>query len=143
MATKRHVLLVVDDEPDNLKLFRFALAKHPGVKEVKTFADPRQALQYLHNCRAGTVGQMPALVFLDVKMPGANGFRLLKQIRSEEVIRRIPVIMFTTSREESDVAASYELGANSFIRKSIDFDVFTDQLKEIIQYWLVVNELPF
>ncbi len=59
MTTKPHVLLVVDDEPDNLKLFRFALAKHPDVKEVKTFADPRQALQYLRNCRAATAGQLP------------------------------------------------------------------------------------
>jgi two-component system response regulator len=143
MTTKRHVLLVVDDEPDNLKLFRLALARHPDVKEVKTFADPRQALRYLHDCRAGTAGQLPALVFLDINMPGTNGFQLLRQMRSEEVIRRVPVVMFTTSGEESDVAASYELGANSFIRKSIDFDVFTDELKEIINYWLVINELPF
>ncbi len=145
MRLKRHTLLVVDDEPDNLKLFRLALKWHPLIKEVMTLPEGPQALRYLQRCQVGgnPACPFPSLMFLDLKMPGMNGLQVLKHIRAEEVMKRIPVIMFTTSREEKDIAASYDLGANSFIRKSVDYDVFCHQLEGIIEYWLVTNELPF
>lgn len=85
----------------------------------------------------------PALLFLDLKMPVLDGFQVLRYIRGEAVVKRMPVIIFTTSQEETDIATSYDLGANSFIRKSVDFDVFCRQPEEIIGYWLGANQLPF
>jgi two-component system response regulator len=145
MPTKRHTLLVVDDEPDSQKLFRLALKRHPLVREVKTFTEGQSALNYLQACTIGSdpACAYPALMFLDLKMPVLDGFQVLRHIRGEADLKRMPVIIFTTSQEETDIATSYDLGANSFIRKSVDFDVFCFQLEEIIQYWLGDNKLPF
>jgi PAS domain S-box-containing protein len=145
LELKRHTLLVVDDEPDHLKLFRLALKGHPRIEEVETLAEGGQALRYLQSCRVGgnPARPFPSLLFLDLNMPGMNGLQVLARIRAEEVVKRIPVILFTTSREEKDVAASDALGANSFIQKPVDYDVFCNQLEGIIDYWLGVNELPF
>lgn len=145
MPGRRHTLLVVDDETDHLKLFRLSLKQHPLVKEIKTFAGGQPALDYLRGCEAGgnPAGTLPSITFLDLKMPAMDGFQILRRIRAEAVVKRMPVIIFTTSQEETDITTSYDLGANSYIRKPVDFDVFCRQLEAIIEYWLGANELPF
>ncbi len=145
MLEKKHILLVVDDESDHLLLFKRALQGHPLIKEIKAFNAGQPALDCLRDCLLGGKAgcQFPSLVFLDLKMPGMDGFEVLRQIRAEAVIRRIPVIMLTTSQEETDVATSYELKANSFIHKPVDFLVFKQQLHDTVQYWLEANQLPF
>lgn len=145
MQPKRYRLLVVDDERDNLLLFQLALNKHASIKELKTLLDGRDALSYLHSCceQANATALLPALIILDLKMPGMNGFEVMQQLKADTLIGRIPIVIFTASREEEDIVRSYALGASSFIHKDIDFDTFCEQLEYIINYWLEVNQPPY
>jgi len=138
-------ILLVEDNPDDVELTLRALKKNNIQNEVIVAIDGVEALDYLFG-RGKFEGkdrnQRPVLVLLDLKLPKLDGLEVLKQIRSDEFTKLMPVVILTSSKEESDVIAGYELGANSYIRKPVDFDQFIEAVRQLGLYWLLLNESP-
>jgi two-component system response regulator len=133
-------ILLVEDNPSDVDLTRRALTKNNIANQLIVAEDGQEALDLLHE--AGTAENLPALILLDLKLPRIGGLDLLKAIRSDEKTRRIPVVILTTSKQEEDVAQSYDRGANSYIRKPVDFENFAEAIRHLGLYWLVLNEPP-
>jgi two-component system response regulator len=133
-------ILLVEDNPSDVDLTRRALTKNNIANQLIVAEDGQEALDLLHE--AGTAENLPALILLDLKLPRIGGLDLLKAIRSDEKTRRIPVVILTTSKQEEDVAQSYDRGANSYIRKPVDFEHFAEAIRHLGLYWLVLNEPP-
>jgi two-component system, response regulator len=139
----KKVILLVEDNPRDEALTLRALQKSNIVNDVVVTRDGVEALDYLlctgaYADRDATV--MPQLVLLDLKLPKVNGLEVLRKIRAEECTRRLPVVIFTSSSEEEDMIKSYDLGANSYVRKPVDFEQFLEATKQLGLYWLVLNE---
>lgn len=142
MDTHTKVILLVEDNPDDELLTLRALRKNNILNEVVIARDGVEALDYLfgEGAYAGhDTGNPPQLVLLDLKLPKLDGLEVLKRIRSDPRTRFQPVVILTTSNEDQDIIASYELGANSFIRKPVDFDQFMEAVRQLGLYWLVLN----
>jgi len=143
---KKKVLLVEDNKDDILLVQRtFEKTKLSEKFELIVTQDGTEALSYLHNNGSGLSSQMekPSLILLlDLNLPRMNGFEILQHIRNNETTKFIPVIIFTSSKEDQDITKSYRLGANSFVRKPIDSKTFTSVIQQIVQYWTDVNEIP-
>ena len=140
---KSKIILLVEDNPSDVGLTQRALAKSHVANELVVAEDGQEALDYLFGAGAYAgrdVTELPALVLLDLKLPRVDGLEVLRQIRADERTRRLPVVILTTSREEQDVAQSYDLGANSYIRKPVDFTQFAQAVEHLGLYWLVLNE---
>jgi CheY-like chemotaxis protein len=140
---KSKIILLVEDNPSDVGLTQRALAKSHVANELIVAEDGQEALDYLFGAGAYAgreVTELPALVLLDLKLPRVDGLEVLRQIRADERTRRLPVVILTTSREEQDVAQSYDLGANSYIRKPVDFTQFAQAVEHLGLYWLVLNE---
>jgi two-component system, response regulator len=135
--------LLVEDNPDDEALTRRALAKNNIHNEVVVAHDGAEALEYLlgTGTPAGTGGP-PEVVLLDLKLPKVDGLEVLRRIRANERTRLLPVVILTSSREERDLIAGYGLGANSYIRKPVDFGQFVEAVRQLGLYWLVLNEPP-
>ena len=144
MMQKKTILLVEDNPDDELLTLR-ALKKYNLANEIDVVRDGAEALDYLF-CRGNYAAKDPSLrpqlILLDIKLPKLDGLEVLKIIRSDENCRHIPVVMLTTSTEESDVVTSYENGANSFIRKPVDFSDFVEAVSQTGIYWLAINCIP-
>ncbi len=141
---KDKVILLVEDNPRDEALTRRALKKSSIVNEVIVARDGVEALDYLfstgtHAGRDTTV--MPQLVLLDLKLPKVDGLQVLQRLRADARTRRLPVVVFTSSSEEEDMIKSYDLGANSYVRKPVDFEQFLEATKQLGLYWLVLNEV--
>jgi two-component system, response regulator len=136
---ERHILLV-EDNPDDVDLTLMAFEKSNILNEVRIARDGEEALQMLLGRDGDEPPKPPAVVLLDLNMPKVNGLEVLKQIRASEHIRRLPVVILTSSREEQDIIRGYDLGANSYIRKPVDFEKFVDAVRQLGLYWLVLNE---
>jgi CheY-like chemotaxis protein len=140
----RKILLVEDNQSD-IELTRRAFEKEHILNELIVAEDGKEALDYLFG-RAAFEGRdlsdMPALILLDLKLPFIDGKEVLRQIRANGKTKRIPVVVLTSSREEQDVAETYDLGVNSYIRKPVDFVQFSQAIKQLGFYWLVINEPP-
>lgn len=139
------IILLVEDNPSDIALTQRAFSKSRVANGLIVVEDGQEALDYLFG--AGTysgrdVSETPALVLLDLKLPRVEGLDVLRQIRADERTRRLPVVILTTSKEEQDVAQSYDLGANSYIRKPVDFNQFVESIQHLGLYWLVMNEPP-
>ena len=137
------IILLVEDNPSDVGLTQRALAKSHVANELVVAEDGQEALDYLFGAGAYAgreVTELPALVLLDLKLPRVDGLEVLRQIRADDRTRRLPVVILTTSREEQDVAQSYDLGANSYIRKPVDFTQFAQAVEHLGLYWLVLNE---
>lgn len=134
MAVPDKALLLVEDNPDDAALAQAALESAGAGYRLEIAEDGEQALEKL----SGT--PLVDLVLLDIKLPGINGFEVLRRIRSDERTRHLPVVVLTSSIEESDVLRTYQLGANSYVRKPTDFDDFVPLLRELTHYWLRVNQ---
>ena len=136
MSTK--IILLVEDNPSDVALAQRAFEKAKILNPLIVAEDGQEALDYLFD----NANHLPALVLLDLKLPVIDGIEVLKRIRANEHTRRIPVVILTSSKEEQDVAMSYDIGVNSYIRKPVDFFQFAEAIKQLGIYWLIMNELP-
>lgn len=134
-----HPILLVEDNPDDVRFTLRAFKKNNIGNEIVVATDGEKALEILFP-EDGTAPFQPAIVLLDVKLPKVNGLDVLQRIRSEPRTQSLPVIVLTTSSEETDIVNSYKLGANSFVRKPVDFDDFVHAANILGVYWLLVNE---
>jgi CheY-like chemotaxis protein len=143
MADLRPILLV-EDNPRDLELTLAALERCQLANTIAIARDGAEALDYLH--MRGEFGDRepgdPAVVLLDLKLPKIDGLEVLQQIKADALLRRIPVVMLTSSREERDVVRSYELGVNAFVVKPVDFTEFFKAIQELGMFWAIVNEPP-
>ncbi len=140
---KKHILLV-EDNPDDVKLTLRALQKSRIMNKVDVASDGVEALDYLlgRGAFADRDPEMPQVILLDLKMPRMDGLEVLQRIRSDEKTKLLPVVILTTSNEDRDRVESYRLGANSYIRKPVDFNQFAEAIQQLGLYWLVLNEGP-
>ncbi len=138
-------LLLVEDNKDDVELTLRAFAKTEFARKIAVARDGEEALEYLF-ATGPYVGRdptiLPAVVLLDLKLPKVDGLEVLRRIRASPRVRRIPIIILTSSNEEQDLVASYDLGANSFVRKPVDFVDFVQAARLLGLYWLVTNEPP-
>ena len=132
-------ILLVEDNPDDAELTRIAFAEAGGDYRLRVVSDGAQAVAYLQDC---TPADLPALVLLDLNLPKLNGREVLQAIRAEPATRSLPVVVLTTSAEPFDVDKVYELGANSYIQKPVDFARFVEVVRQIGLYWLALNQPP-
>lgn len=137
MTNDKFILLVEDNQGDEVLTLR-ALKKNNVANEVVVARDGAQALELLH----GPDARPPSIVLLDLKLPKVDGLEVLKAIRADARTSLIPVVILTSSKEEQDLLAGYTLGANSYIRKPVDFNQFVEAVKHLGLYWLVLNEPP-
>lgn len=138
-----NTILLVDDNPDDVELAMRAFERNQLAGTVVVAADGEQALEYLFATGAyknRDPEANPRLVLLDLKLPRVTGLDVLKQMRADRRTRRTPVVVLTSSNEEQDINDSYDLGANSFVRKPVDFARFVDAARQLGVYWLTLNE---
>ena len=138
------VILLVEDNPRDEALTLRALKKSNIVNDVVVARDGVEALDYLFGTGAHAdrdASDMPQLVLLDLKLPKVDGLQVLQKIRADERTRRLPVVVFTSSSEEEDLINSYNLGANSYVRKPVDFEQFMEATRQLGLYWLVLSEV--
>ena len=141
----KKTILLVEDNADDEELTIRALKKNNVTNSLVIARDGVEALDYIFGTGpyAGRdVAVLPGLVLLDLKLPKIDGLEVLRRIRADERTRRIPVTVLTSSKEEQDIFKSYDLGANSYIRKPVDFSQFTDAVRQLGMYWLMLNEAP-
>jgi CheY-like chemotaxis protein len=142
---KNKIILLVEDNPDDVALTLRALKKSKIMNDVVVAQDGVEALEYLFGTGkyAGRDTQvLPQVVLLDLKMPRMDGLDVLQRVRSDERTKLLPVVVLTTSSEDRDRVESYKLGANSYIRKPVNFEQFVDAVQKLGLYWLVLNEAP-
>ncbi|MGD0429781.1 MAG: response regulator [Acetobacteraceae bacterium] len=137
-------ILIVEDDPNDVELTLTALADYNLANEVVITRDGQQALDFLY--RRGEFstrsGDNPAVILLDLKLPKVGGLEVLQQIKSDEALKMIPVVVLTSSHEEKDMVKSYSLGVNAYVVKPVDFHEFVNAVKELGVFWAVVNEPP-
>ncbi len=145
MNTPGRILLVEDNE-DDIELSLRAFKKQGFVNVIDVVRDGKEALDYLfaQEAYAERANEpLPALILLDLNLPKIDGIEVLRQMREREETRFVPVTILTTSQEEQDLIRSYQLGANSYIRKPVDFSQFVEAVKQLGFYWLLLNERPY
>jgi CheY-like chemotaxis protein len=139
------VILLVEDNSSDVDLTKRALDKGRIANELIVARDGKQALDYLFGegeYAGRDVTELPAVMLLDLKLPKVPGLDVLRRVRGDARVRRLPVVILTSSKEEQDVAAGYDLGANSYMRKPVDFKQFSEAIQHLGLYWLVMNEVP-
>ena len=137
-------ILLVEDDPKDVELTLTALEEYNLANEVIVARDGEEALEYLYSrgkFKTRSSGN-PAVVLLDLKLPKVDGLEVLKQVKSEEKLRMIPIVVLTSSKEEKDMVASYKLGVSAYVVKPVDFHEFVNAIKELGIFWAVINEPP-
>ena len=138
-------ILLVEDNADDETLALRALAKHQIRNPIVVARDGKEALDYLFatGVYAGRdLAMMPAVVLLDLKLPKVDGLEVLRQVRADVRTKLLPVVILTSSKEDRDVVEGYSLGANSYVRKPVDFNEFSEAVRQLGLYWLLLNEKP-
>ena len=139
------VILLVDDDPNDVELMLRAFRTNPIGNQVVVACDGIEALDYLRGTGAHEgrdPSRQPQVVLLDLNLPVIDGLEVLRRIRAEERFRRLPVVILTSSDEDSDKVAGYALGANSYVRKPVDFRQFSEAVNRLGLYWMLVNQAP-
>lgn len=139
------VILLVEDNPDDEELTLLAFEKSRIANKMVVARDGAEALDYLFGTGAYAgrdVAGLPQLVLLDLKLPKIDGREVLRRVRADPRTKRLPVVVLTSSKEEQDLFESYDLGANSYVRKPVDSVQFTEAIRQLQLYWLVLNEPP-
>jgi CheY-like chemotaxis protein len=143
---KAKTILLVEDNPDDVRLTQRALKQNNISNDLVVVNDGVEALNYLNNALAKAVSEkweaLPTVVLLDLKLPRIDGFEVLRRVRADPVLKRIPVVVLTSSKEDLDILRSYDLGANSYIQKPVDFEQFNEAVRHLGLYWLLLNEAP-
>ena len=140
-----NVILLVEDNPDDEALTLRALKKNNIVNQVVVARDGAEALDYLFGTgkySGREPNQLPQVILLDLKLPKVDGLEVLRQLRADKRTKLLPVVILTSSNEEQDRFRGYDLGANSYVRKPVDFSQFIDAVRQLGLYWLVLNERP-
>ena len=142
--TQRKRILLVEDNHNDVELTLRALAESHLANEVVVVRDGAEALDYLYQRGdyALRAHENPVLILLDIKMPKVDGLEVLRQLKQDEQLKLIPVVIMTSSREEQDVIESYRLGVNAYVVKPIDFPQFTEAIKTLGLFWIVINQPP-
>jgi len=143
MFTLKRILLV-EDKAKDVELTLEALEDHHLANQVIVVRDGVEALDYLkaRGKFAGRSDGHPAVVLLDIKMPRMNGLEVLRRVKADPQLKKIPIVMLTSSREEPDLKEAYQLGANAYVVKPVDFGQFTDVVRQVGAFWAVLNEVP-
>ena len=144
MAKSLHILLV-EDSHDDEELMIHAFKQSKIANRIDVVRDGPEALDYLlvRGKYAGLKGHtLPAVVLLDINLPKIDGLEVLRQVRANRKTRHLPVVMLTSSSQQEDMLRSYDLGANSFVRKPVEFDTFVEAVRNLQVYWLILNEIP-
>jgi CheY-like chemotaxis protein len=144
MITELRRILLAEDSANDVELTLAALAEHRLANQVDVVRDGVQALDYLfrRGAYAGRAGGSPGVVLLDLKMPRVSGLEVLRQVKADPVLKTVPVVMLTSSREEADLSASYELGVNAYVVKPVEFTAFMSAVRQVGGFWGLVNEFP-
>lgn len=140
------VVLLVEDNPDDEALTLRALRKHNLANEIIVARDGQEALDYLFGegeYAGRDIHSLPQVILLDLKLPKVDGLQVLEQLRNTEHTRNVPIVVLTSSSQEQDMMRSYDLGANSYVRKPVDFEEFLEAARQLGLYWLVLNEVPY
>ncbi len=143
MEHEKRDIIVVEDNPNDAELMVRSLKKNKLANKLIVLEDGEQALDYIfctgeYKDRDSSV--LPNVIFLDLKLPKVNGLEILKKVKSNDKTKMIPVVIVTSSREDPDIKAAYELGANSYVVKPVDFTKFKETINQLGLYWIVVNE---
>lgn len=143
MSNLRPILLA-EDNPNDVELTLTALHSLNLANEICVVRDGAEALDFVfrRGAYAGRADRMPAVILLDLKMPRVDGLEALRQIRADEKLRALPVVILTSSREESDLVRGYQLGANAYVVKPVDFEAFISAVSQLGVFWALVNEPP-
>jgi two-component system response regulator len=145
MKYEEYEILIVEDNPQDAELMVRSLKKRHLANKLNVVEDGEEALDFIL-CRGQYSGRdmkrPPKVIFLDLKLPKVNGLEVLKEIKSHKLTKKIPVVIVTSSREDPDVQAAYDLGANSYVVKPVNFENFSETMTQLGLYWLVVNEKP-
>jgi two-component system response regulator len=139
---EKQIILLVEDNPDDVELTLRVLSTHHIANEVRVARDGVEALDMLFGTPGNPPERLPSVVLLDLKLPKLDGLEVLRRIRAEPTTTRLPVVIMTTSREERDIVASYELGANSYVQKPVGFEAFAEAVRFLGLYWLLLNVPP-
>lgn len=145
MSEKDSFILLIEDNDDDVQLTLRAFKKSRLKNEIIVVRDGAEALDFLFGEGAYTgrdVNERPQMTLLDLKLPKVDGLEVLRQIRNDERTQLLPVVVLTSSREQENLVRSYRLGANSYIRKPVDFNQFIEAVQQLGLYWLVLNEIP-
>ncbi len=134
---REKIILLVEDNPDDFELIQRAFARNNVTEKIVHATDGVEALEYLFS-----QSPAPRLVLLDLGLPRLNGLEVLRRVRATESTRLQPIVLFTSSREEEDLVNGYQLGANSYVRKPIDFAQLVEAVHQLVSYWMRLNELP-
>ncbi len=135
----------VEDNENDIELTLHALRSENLGNQIHVARDGEEALQFLADCEAELASSdvaMPKVILLDLKLPKVDGLQVLRQVKDNPIIKMIPVVVLTSSKEDEDIVASYRLGVNSYLQKPVNFEQFRTMVKQLGMYWLIVNQVP-
>jgi len=138
-------ILLVEDNPNDLELALHALRKNNLANHIEIVRDGAEALEYIFATGAyaqRNIDDVPQVILLDLKLPKVDGLEVLRRIKADDRTKAIPVVILTSSQEERDIVESYQLGVNSYITKPVDFEQFTEVVRQLGLYWLLLNQRP-
>ncbi len=143
---QQKTLLLIEDNPDDELLTLRALRRYNLANEIVVLRDGQEALDYLFaegEFHERDARHLPQVILLDLKLPKVDGLQVLRRLRAETLTRHVPVVILTSSNDQQDMLRSYDLGANSYVRKPVDFEEFLEAARQLGLYWLVLNEIPY